>query len=309
MDVSEILAVQAERHNAVTVDMDIDLAIDLGYLVVTDTNPVDEEQYKHDLEAHLESNARAGAQVLLSALLQCPTRPSPDGPLTLLSPPTTQLPRTKPVPAPRPPTKWEQFARAKGIQKHRKDRKEWDEERGEWRARWGRNALNKEEEGAWLNEVKANADVDADPEKEARAARKARVSKNERQQLQNAARAAGATSERGAQKAEIDRTLAMTRVSTASMGKFDRKLDGEKKLRGVKRKFDPAEQSVADEKKASLALISKLDGKTRKSKDSGDPVLNVRKAVRFASKGRGGAALAREASSRKGSKFKSGGKR
>lgn len=37
-------------------------------------------------------------------------------------------------------------------------------------------------------------------------------------------------------KRDIDRTLATTRTSTASMGRFDKKLEGEKKLKGVKRK-------------------------------------------------------------------------
>ena len=83
-------------------------------------------------------------------------------------------------------------------------------------------------------------DADFDPSKEARAARKERVAKNDRQRLQNLAQtqkerptAMGAHVDR---KREIDRTLATTRTSTASMGKFDRVLDGEKKLRGVKRK-------------------------------------------------------------------------
>jgi regulator of ribosome biosynthesis len=87
--------------------------------------------------------------------------------------------------------------------------------------------------------------VDHDPSKEARAERKARVAKNEQQRMKNLARsqhgqaATGTTtgvhtlSER---KGEIERSLAMTRASTASMGKFDRKLEGEKKPRGVKRK-------------------------------------------------------------------------
>jgi regulator of ribosome biosynthesis len=77
-------------------------------------------------------------------------------------------------------------------------------------------------------------DVDYDLAKEARVKRKDRVAKNERQQMQNVAQAAGTGT--GARKRDIDRTLAMTRTSTASMGKFDRVLDGEKKLRGVKRK-------------------------------------------------------------------------
>ncbi len=68
------------------------------------------------------------------------------------------------------------------------------------------------------------------------------MAKNERQRLQNLSRGerqqgtvngAQLQSER---KREIDRTLATTRTSTASMGKFDQKLVGEKKLKGVKRK-------------------------------------------------------------------------
>ena len=78
--------------------------------------------------------------------------------------------------------------------------------------------------------------MDFNPEKEARDARKARVSKNERQRLQNEARAQNSNTEREQRKKEIEKTLAITRGSTASMGKFDKKLEGEKKLRGVKRK-------------------------------------------------------------------------
>jgi regulator of ribosome biosynthesis len=37
-------------------------------------------------------------------------------------------------------------------------------------------------------------------------------------------------------KNEINRTLATSRVSTASLGRFDKVLEGEKKSKGVKRK-------------------------------------------------------------------------
>ena len=90
--------------------------------------------------------------------------------------------------------------------------------------------------------------MDHDPSKEARAARKARVAKNEQQHMKNLARsqhgqaAAAATTRAPSvhtlseRKGELNRSLAMTRASTASMGKFDRMLEGEKKPRGVKRK-------------------------------------------------------------------------
>lgn len=78
-----------------------------------------------------------------------------------------------------------------------------------------------------------STDVDHDPRKDAKDERKARIAKNERQRSQNLAHTSGPSTDR---KKEIDQALATTRISTASMGKFDRQLDGEKKPRGVKRK-------------------------------------------------------------------------
>ena len=87
--------------------------------------------------------------------------------------------------------------------------------------------------------------MDYDPRKTARDERKTKMAKNERQHQQNLARAqtdkgaAAGPSGRELQshrKKEIDRTLAVTRTSTASMGRFDRTLEGEKKVKGMKRK-------------------------------------------------------------------------
>lgn len=58
--------------------------------------------------------------------------------------------------------------------------------------------------------------------------------------------------------------------------------------------------SSKEENKRALSIISKLDGsKKRKTHDdgaaAGDDVVNVRKAIRHASKGKGGVALAHKA--------------
>lgn len=309
MDVSDILNAHAAKQKSIVVEKDVPLEIDTGYLTVTDLNPIDEESYNANREEYLQSVARDGVQALLASLFSLQTIPSPDGPLAKLPSPTTALPRAKPLPKPKLLTKWEKFANAKGIQHKRRDKKVWDEERQEWINRWGWKGANKKEEGQWLSEVRANADIGHDPSKDARDARKARVAKNERQQQQNLARAnqesAGASTSATAipqRKKEIDRTLATTRTSTASMGRFDRTLEGEKKLKGIKRKFDPAEVSANMEKSNNLAILSKLDRqpvtkKTKSSSADGPPkenVLNVRKAIRSASKGKGSAALAKQ---------------
>ncbi|KAL7282600.1 RRS1-domain-containing protein [Trametes coccinea BRFM310] len=314
MDVSDILAAHAAKQKSVTVEKEIPLEVDTGFLTVTDLNPVDAESYEANLEEYLMSTARDGIQTLLASLFSLPTTSSPDGPLAQLPAPTTHLPRAKPLPKPKPMTKWEKFAKAKGIQKKRRDKKIWDEEKQEWVDRWGWKGANKAKETQWLSEVPANADVDYDPAKVARDARKARVAKNEKQRQQNLARAAqemgpsAAPAPVDVRKKQIDRTLAVTRTSTASMGKFDRKLEGEKKLKGMKRKFEPTEMSAESEKSHNLAILSKLDkepaAKKSKKTAEGSDVLNVRKAIRATSKGKGSAALASGGKGGKGKKGK-----
>ncbi|PFH49239.1 hypothetical protein AMATHDRAFT_148094 [Amanita thiersii Skay4041] len=296
MDVSNILASHAAKFQTTNVEKDIAIEVDPGYLTTADFNSIDEESYKWNLEEHLQSLARDGTQALINALFSLPTASSPEGPIAQLPPPTTELPRAKPLPKPKPPTKWELFAAAKGIQKKKKEKKEWDEERQEWVDRWGKDGKNKQVEEQWLTEVPHNANIDHDPRKTAREERKARVAKNEKQRLQNLARAAETTPQES-RKRDIERTLVQARTSTASMGRFDKQLEGEKKPRGIKRKFNPTETSADDERKASLALLTRMesdDKKMRKESPREGNIVNVRKAVRHASKGEGAIALARK---------------
>ena len=172
----------------------------------------------------------------------------------MLPPIETELPRAKPLPKRKPATKWEQFAAAKGIQKKRREKKLWDEEKQEWVNRWGRGGKNKEAEEQWAVEVPANARAsssnkcgpsglprrylsvmltfprslfctanDYDPFQEARDERKARMAKNEKQRLANAARAqvtgTSTAAPKEERKAQLNRQFAQTRTSTASMGK------------------------------------------------------------------------------------------
>ncbi|KAH8830274.1 ribosome biogenesis regulatory protein-domain-containing protein [Flagelloscypha sp. PMI_526] len=300
MDVSGILANHAAKFQSITVEKETPIVVDAGFLTATDLNPIDEETYKDDLEKHLQTLAQEGAQSLIHSLFSLPTVSTPEGPIATLPEPTTRLPRAKPLPKPKPPTKWEKFAAAKGIQKKRRDKKVWDEERQEWVNRWGKDGLNKQKEEQWIHEVPMNADIDFDPVKAARGERKARVAKNEKQRLQNAARAEGS---RDSRKQDIEKTLAGSRISTASMGKFDRQLDGEKKPKGIKRKFDPNEAPVTEENKRSLALLSRMESDSKKMKRERPPaenVVNNRKAIRKATGGSGSTILGKKTDLSKG---------
>lgn len=265
---------------------------------------------------------------LLSSLFALPTTSGPAGPQFTLPAPTTILPREKPLPKPKPLTKWERFAKEKGISHKRTERDEWDDEKQEWVRRWGRGGKNRQAEDQWLHEVKAKpgerslldeqrtradmlrSDTDHDPAATAKAERKARIAKNQSQAAANLAIASsskipevgphsskkevetarkGKTTARQARVAELDRTMMISSTATASMGKFDKTIDGEPKAKGVKRKFDPLVgtgdmgKNWGEEKGKALDVLRKVEsGEVRKLKGTGrgEGEVNTRKAVR-----------------------------
>lgn len=82
---------------------------------------------------------------MLDQLLStCPIASTPQGVLLSLPPPSTPLPREKPLPEVKPPTKWQQFAAKRGIKpKTREQRRmrtqKYSEETGQWEKTWGFN--------------------------------------------------------------------------------------------------------------------------------------------------------------------------
>ncbi|KAL7411057.1 ribosome biogenesis regulatory protein-domain-containing protein [Mrakia frigida] len=186
MDVSAQLKAHAEKYKTVVQDEEFPLNVDAGLLTVYDPSPINEEEYNMNPEAYIASHALPPLQTLLTALFTLPTSRTSSGPLASLPVPTTLLPREKSLPKPKPPTKWERFAAEKGISHRVKDKMEWDEDRQEFVARWGRGGLNKKVEEQWITEVKVGADgKDVDPAVTAKEARKARTSKNLKQQQAN----------------------------------------------------------------------------------------------------------------------------
>lgn len=146
-------------------------------------------------------------------------------------------------------------------------------------------------------------EADKDPAKTARGERKARIAKNTKQNTANIAAAsasvtaarATAAAERAARKEELNRNMLISKTSTASLGKFDNKIQGEPKARGMKRKFDANIPSSGTgggegtEKERQMAVLKRVErGETNKSKKGGEGVdggLNVRKALRFSGDG------------------------
>ena len=273
-----------------------------------------------------------GVQLLMNQIFSLPTTSNQDGVFATLPEPVNLLPRSKPLPKPKPETKWVKFARAKGIDmKTKKDAVVFDEEKQDWVKKWGYKGKNKEVEDQWIVEVPANKPADFDPVKESKQARQERKKKNLMQQQKNlvAARKAEAAANKkpsgvpeltGAnkelqsdRKSALHRQLRSTRTATASLGKFDTTLKNEEQLVGkknknMKRKFEPVDVDASTEREGAMKILKLVERgdvtQQGKGKGKGKELVNARKAIRATTGGRGAAALvgSKESGLKKGSK-------
>jgi len=132
-------------------------------------------------------------QQLIGELWSLPTMPSDVGPLALLQNATSSglvdIPRELSPPEAKAETKWEKFAKEKGILNTKRDRKVFDEAAGEWGYRYGYGRVGGEGKEWPIMEVAEGADPKADPWEAARDAKKKKVEKNLGSQLRNRERA------------------------------------------------------------------------------------------------------------------------
>lgn len=187
----------------VAVDKPTPYTFDLGLLLASDPNPLALD--RANLEGSLAAVARDGAQALVNQLLTtCPiTASRADGVLLTLPPVVGSLPREKPLPTPKPPTKWEIFAKRKGIQpKTREQRKNlrWSDDKGDWEKKWGYKGDARARHRAagkvpddWVVEVDAGKEAKLKNGEtvrgEDRRERKERARRNERKMRSNARKA------------------------------------------------------------------------------------------------------------------------
>ncbi|WOL09214.1 ribosome biogenesis regulatory protein [Canna indica] len=273
--------------------------IDLGNLMASDpTHHFDsipssrEELTKACLERGTEL-----VQAIANSLFALPSTDDPDGPIVRLPQPTTKLPREKHLPKPKPPTKWELFAKMKGIKQHKKDKRVFDEQTGTWKRRHGYDRVN-DDKDIPIIEAKLSDEPGEDPFSKRKAEKKQRVEKQEKNRLQNLKQAAKAgalpshvqlaatalpitghkEAPKKASKEELENVAGMAATATASGGKFDKKLPGEKppKHTGKYRKFLPVVEGKgmsSQEKQQTAKILDQL-----MSKSSHD-ILDVNKAV------------------------------
>ena len=101
------------------------------------------------------------------------------------------LPREKTLPEVAPETKWEKFAREKGIEKKKRGRMVWDDVEQKWAPRFGFKRAY-DENDVPIVEMKANDDPNADPWEQRAAEKRERVAVNAGKRAKNEERGGGA---------------------------------------------------------------------------------------------------------------------
>lgn len=284
---SQVLALASktpknEEENTTEVIRPLDQENDLGNLLAVEVNEFQLDAADSDLELKLKNLARDNCQLLLNDLWKLPTERVEEAIVANLPAGTTIIPREKPLPKAKPLTKWEKYAKEKGIQKQKKSKLVWDDVVKEWVPRFGYKKAKAETEKNWLMEYKEGQDQD--PREKAIEDKRERVAKNELQRLRNIARAkktkvpgVGLTPTNpgeGQSSDDLKKASQLAKKATASLGKFQEKLPSalEKKIKPVnakKRKFQPLINN--EEKEKNLQVLQQITSKKSK--------LDVTKAV------------------------------
>lgn len=264
-----------------------------------DPSPVDPAAFKADPNGACLDLATRMCQSLFRTVFSLPSESAaPDpGRVAHLPAPTTRLPREKPLPKPRPPTKWEVFAQRKGITKEKRSKAVYDETTGEWKRRYGYKRADDPNEIAVID-ARPGDEPGMDPFAEMGKEKKDRVRKNKENQLKNLKNAAkvggkGALpstialttgledskrkEKRKHLKDDIKQAGLVSGVSTASMGKFDRLLPGERpeerQLVQRRKKRLPVADRSGSEKHAVSNIVGRI------VRERADDIFDTGKAV------------------------------
>lgn len=240
-----------------------DIDVDAGHLMATDFY----NNLKNENESEILKLTKENGQILINELFNL-NRSIVDGIVFINLPePIYQLPRSKPIPKPKPLTKWQKFAKEKGIKKKKKPKLIWDEESQKWIPRFGYKKNKAEKEKTWVREIPQNADPNEILSKNKK---KEKIAKNEYRRLLNIKRAHLITDDNQSSKT-LATSLAVAKASTSSLGKSQKKLPNEKETPGIseiipghKRKRKPEPMAASKEKRIYLSVADDILNKKSK---------------------------------------------
>jgi regulator of ribosome biosynthesis len=195
---------------------------------------------RDNTEQYLLNLTRDNVQLIVNAIWELPTERLDEHIVVKLPKPSFALPRARKLPVAKALTKWEQFAKDKGIKKRKKDKKVYDDVLGKWVPTFGYQKYKADRDKDWVLEVPKNIDPMTDMFQKKKDLKDERVAKNEIARMKNIARAqkvelprVGFVSENSASAKDLHVAATIAKASTASVGKFQEALPKEKLARGI----------------------------------------------------------------------------
>lgn len=194
MDVNKVLKDIGERHlkEAEISEIGRNLILDIGNLTAHDKEDITLPKAGPQRDSFFKKLAQDDVQAMLNKLYSLDTEVVDGEKVIRLPEPSTILPRARPVPKPKQPTKWERFAREKGIKSKSSNNREklnYDETTDKWVPRYGYNKVKNDNERDWVIEIPDQADPNVDYFAKKQEDKKERIAKNKFQQLRNKAAA------------------------------------------------------------------------------------------------------------------------
>jgi len=181
---------------------------------------------------------------------------------------TTVFPRQKKLPDAKILTRWEKFAKDKGIQKKRRGRMVYDEATGDWVPRWGAGSQkNIQKQMDIIREAKPGENPKDDPFDKSSMKRKLHSEKQKYREMRNKMESQGLNirdlptgvahvNKKKKDKKTTSKLLEIAQKSTASMGLFDKKAHKEEPKIVKKRKNTvPGFKNAEEEKRRNLDIL------------------------------------------------------
>ncbi|GIX90406.1 ribosome biogenesis regulatory protein homolog [Caerostris extrusa] len=252
-------------------NIEIYVELDVGNLCVTNLSLLKSNLDRNLNENTLKQVSTQGIQKLVDEIFNLPNHYQEHVPIAQLPELTTLIPEK----TSKPMTKWEKFAKEKGITKKNKDKLDW-------KPRYGYRGVNNQKD--WVMEIPDNKDPNENYFGKKQEEKKEKIAKNEFHRLRNIAKASkvkvtNLESVDLADKHQLSRSLNAAKMATASLGRFADRLPEEKPPKNSMKKkeryclkFKPNNPStLKDEKENNLKIFENLEKKR--------PKLNVEEAV------------------------------
>lgn len=239
--VQTVLANQVkENFKSTSVDKHLECKIDLGYLMCSDPNDIDHSELKTTEDTFIINLTRDNVQLIVNDLWEQPIEKVEETIVAKLPESKMRLPRSRKIPDVQAMTKWEKFAKEKGIKKKKPEKKIFDQELQKWVPAYGFKKAEAEKQKEWVLELPQTADPMEDQFSKKNDLRSEKVAKNEIQRMKNIARIkkqaivrSGYVGPQAASSRDLETASVIAKASTASLGKFQQKLSNDKDVRGI----------------------------------------------------------------------------